>query len=129
MLNEVLHLTNGAPFAQLHENGEIISINLQNDTGVDIKVKSCSRTIKINPNMLNFFGDDFSKIAFQSFIEAFPDAVINRFSLNTSCFGCKYDDCEVDEEERKANCLSCLEPVTIRKNFVWREDALHVKDK
>ena len=66
MLNEVLHLTNGAPFAQDNEN--------------DI-----------------------------------------RNELKTSCYGCKYDDCEVDEEERKANCLSCLEPVTIRKNFVKGE--------
>lgn len=66
MLNEVLRLTNCAPFAQFHEN------DITNE-------------------------------------------------LKTSCHGCKYDDCEFDEEERKAHCLSCLEPVTIRKNFVKGE--------
>lgn len=35
----------------------------------------------------------------------------------TSCTGCKYDDVEMDEEERKANCIHCLEPVTLRKNY------------
>ncbi len=36
----------------------------------------------------------------------------------TACHGCTYDDSEVDEAERKAHCLTCLEQVTIRKNYV-----------
>jgi hypothetical protein len=35
----------------------------------------------------------------------------------TACHGCIYDDSEVDESERKAHCLTCLEPVTLRKNY------------
>ena len=35
----------------------------------------------------------------------------------TSCSGCAYEDTEIDEEERKAHCLTCLKPVTIRKNY------------
>ena len=37
---------------------------------------------------------------------------------HTSCHGCKYDDVEMDEEQRKAHCLPCLEPITLRKNYV-----------
>lgn len=35
----------------------------------------------------------------------------------TSCSGCAYEDSEIDEEERKAHCITCLELVTIRKNY------------
>jgi hypothetical protein len=35
----------------------------------------------------------------------------------TSCHGCKYDDSDVDEAERKAHCLPCLEQVTLRRNY------------
>lgn len=37
--------------------------------------------------------------------------------LKTSCHGCKYDDSDVNEEERKAHCMPCLEPTTLRKNY------------
>jgi hypothetical protein len=37
---------------------------------------------------------------------------------HTSCFGCKYDDIEMGEEERKANCFPCFEQVMIRRNYV-----------
>lgn len=126
MLNEVLHLTNGAPFAQCHENGEELD-------SID----------PIKERIDKFLNDGFisrsvaaKEYSIKKYNEFVNNAVFNTYKAydlvelkNTSCFGCKYDDCEVDEEERKANCLSCLEPVTIRKNFVGREDALHVKDK
>lgn len=35
----------------------------------------------------------------------------------TSCSGCVYEDSEIDEEERKLHCFTCLEPITLRKNY------------
>ena len=35
----------------------------------------------------------------------------------TACHGCIYDDSDMDDDERKAHCLTRLEPVTIRKNY------------
>lgn len=35
----------------------------------------------------------------------------------TSCHGCKYDDIDTDENERKTHCIPCLEPITLRKNY------------
>lgn len=42
---------------------------------------------------------------------------VKEKSLQTSCHDCKYDDIDVDENERKAHCIPCLEPVTLRKNY------------
>jgi len=41
--------------------------------------------------------------------------------LKTSCYGCKFNDSDMDENERKAHCFSCLEPITVRKNYVIKE--------
>lgn len=35
----------------------------------------------------------------------------------TSCHGCKYDDIDANENERKEHCIPCLEPITLRKNY------------
>lgn len=53
----------------------------------------------------------------ESDIEDFNKAHDLADVSHTSCFGCKYDDSDVNETERKAHCFPCLEQVTIRKNY------------
>jgi|GEM_PF-2775039 len=54
-------------------------------------------------------------------VEPFVNRIYQDFeevcAPKTSCHGCKYDDVEMDEEERKAHCIPCLYPTTIRKNY------------
>lgn len=62
------------------------------------------------------------KEAFKGFeqlsnIEELEQTVKKLCSFHTSCHGCKYDDVEMDEEQRKAHCIPCLEPITLRKNY------------
>jgi len=49
--------------------------------------------------------------------EAIAEELEAHQKPQTSCHGCKYDDSDVDEAERKAHCLPCLEPVTLRRNY------------
>lgn len=59
------------------------------------------------------------------------EAIAEEFEVQqepkTSCHGCKYDDIEMGEEERKAHCLPCLEPVTLRKNYMATDDVSQAK--
>lgn len=75
-------------------------------------------------NAIGFLEDQIAKEqeAFKGFkhlsnIEELQSTVTQLKSFQTSCHGCKYDNSDVDEEERKAHCIPCLEPVTLRRNY------------
>lgn len=53
----------------------------------------------------------------EPFVNRIYQDIEEFLQAKTSCDGCKYDDIEVAENERKAKCFPCLKPVTIRENY------------
>jgi len=53
----------------------------------------------------------------EPFVNRIYEDIAEVNKTHTSCYGCKYDDVEMDEEQRKAHCIPCLKPITLRKNY------------